>query len=163
LLSVEVGARIGQLPLRGGKRRFCRAQLVEFVLRVELGQDLARRDPVADIDWSFDHSPADAKGKRRLVFRPDVPRQHHSPPALSPRLAVAVRSGRTWGAAALKCAFQAAKAAATSRKNAQLQKDFYLPMPTYSSRGFDLELIPANFPVPRQDQRGDSHPTTNAS
>src|SRR5262249_41625631 len=83
--------------------------------------------------------------------------------AASPIVAVTVRTGRISGASAFDFGLQAARAAATARKNAQLQKDLYLPMPNYSSRGFDLELIPANFPVPRQDHRGDSHPKTNAS
>ena len=72
-LTFEVAARVGQLSLRGDESRFRRAQLIELVFRVELGQDLSRLDPVADIDRSFDHSPADAKRKRRLVFGLDVP------------------------------------------------------------------------------------------
>jgi hypothetical protein len=63
--------------LCGGQRGFRRAQPIEFVFRVEFGQHLACLDAVADIDRSFDHSPADAKGKSWLVFSPDVPGQHH--------------------------------------------------------------------------------------
>jgi hypothetical protein len=72
-LSFEVSAGVRQLSLRGDESRFRRAQLIELVFRVEPSQDLSRLDPVADIDWSFDHSPADAKGKRGLVFSLDVP------------------------------------------------------------------------------------------
>ena len=76
-LSFEMAARVGQLSLRGGEGGFRRAQLIELVLRVEFGKHLSRLDPVADIDRSFDHPPADAKGERRLVFGLDVPGQHH--------------------------------------------------------------------------------------
>ena len=82
-LSFEVAARVGQLPLRGNESGFGRAQRIELVLGVELGEHLSRLDAVADIDRSLDHSPADAKCQRRLVFGPDVPGQHNGFPCFS--------------------------------------------------------------------------------
>ena len=72
-LSLEVAARVSQLPLRGDESRFRRAQSIELILWIKLGQYLSRLDAVTDIYRSLDHPPGDAKGKRGLVFGVDVP------------------------------------------------------------------------------------------
>ena len=71
-LAIELIARLDQLPFGRGKRRLRRAQRVQFVLRIELGQHLIRLDMVADVGQPFDDAPADAEGERRLVFGLDL-------------------------------------------------------------------------------------------
>jgi hypothetical protein len=72
-LSFEVAARVSQLSLCGDESRFRRAQRIELILWIKLGQYLSRLDAVTDIYRSLDHPPSDTKGERGLVFGVDVP------------------------------------------------------------------------------------------
>jgi len=46
---------------------------IELVLRLELRHHMARLDPVADVDRTLDHAPADAERKTGFRFRFDAP------------------------------------------------------------------------------------------
>ena len=76
-LTVEMIARIVQLPLRGSQRRLRRTLGVQLVFRIQFRNHLTWLDPVADIDRPFDHPPADTKREGDFVLGLDVSRQHH--------------------------------------------------------------------------------------
>ena len=86
-----------QPAFRRGKRGAGRAQRVQFVLRIELGQDLIGLDLVADIDHALDDPPADAKGERNFLFRLNGPVSATDWPS-SLFWAMTVRTGRGCGA-----------------------------------------------------------------
>ena len=54
-----------------------RAQRVLLVLRVELGDDLARLEDVADIDEPLDHASVEAEREADLVLGANLARQRH--------------------------------------------------------------------------------------
>ena len=53
LLAIKMVGILLQPTLGGGKRSTCRAQPIQFILRIELGQYLIGRDAIAGIRQAF--------------------------------------------------------------------------------------------------------------
>ena len=100
ILAVEIVLRLGCLGIGGGERGLRRAQPVEFVLRIELGQHLIGLDLVADLALPLDDPSADPEGEIHLVFGPDVAGEPTESPT-SPFSTVTVRTGRGCGGSVL--------------------------------------------------------------
>ena len=77
LLSPEGEARLRQHRLKRREVAFRRAQRVLLDLGVELGDDLACLEHIADIDGPLDHASVEAKGEADLVLGADVARQRN--------------------------------------------------------------------------------------
>ena len=72
----EARPSLRQARARLGERRAGLAELLVQLGRVNLGQDLARRHAIADVDVALADVAAGAGVNRRLLDRLDVARQH---------------------------------------------------------------------------------------
>ena len=77
LLPPEGDARLSQLRLKRREVGLRRAQRVLLDLGVELSDDLACLEHIADIDGPLDHASVEAKGEAGLVLGADVTRQRN--------------------------------------------------------------------------------------
>ena len=67
-MPLEGEARLGELRLGRREVGLRRAQRVLLDLGVEPGDDLARREHIADIDGPLGHAPVKAKGEADMVL-----------------------------------------------------------------------------------------------
>ena len=73
VLAVEIVLRLRHLGLGGGERGLRRAQPVELVLRIELGQHLIGLDLIADLALPLDDPSADRGRRDSPRFRLECP------------------------------------------------------------------------------------------
>jgi hypothetical protein len=77
LLPLKIALGLGELCPRRSEGCLGRTQRVQFIVRLKLRDHLARRDPIADVDRSFDHASGDTKRQTGFILRFDASRIAH--------------------------------------------------------------------------------------